>query len=165
MHGKIFEYKHTVYLNETNAMGGVVYYSNYVKWQGVAREEFLIKTVPEWKLIMQEVSKGNVNMLTTEEYSHFIQHAFFGDEIIISIHAEEIKKFSFKIIFKMKKKDSNAIIYEGWQKLAFDDFKGHFVPIPGHLLRSVLEHTPINEIERYKARYNLSDRDLKINKK
>lgn len=117
MPNKIFEYKHTVYFNETNAMGGVVYYSNYVKWQGMTREEFFIKTVPEWKLVMQEVANGSVNMLTTEEYSHFIQHAYFGDEVIVKIHAEEIKKFSFKIISEMTKNGSNTLIYNGVAKI------------------------------------------------
>ena len=164
MPGKNFEHKHTVYFNETNARGGVVYYSNYVKWQGITREDFLIKTVPEWKIIMQEVAKGNVNMITAEEYSHFIQHAYFGDEISIKIHAEEIKKFSFKIIFEMTKNGSSTLIYDGWQRLAFDDFKGNFVPIPAPLLKSVLEHAPQGEIEKYKSRYNLTDADLIINK-
>ena len=43
MPGKEFIYKHTVYLNETNAMGGVVYFANFVKWQGIVREEFFMK--------------------------------------------------------------------------------------------------------------------------
>ena len=164
MSGKIFEHKHTVYFNETNAMGGVVYYSNYVKWQGLAREEFFIKTVPEWKKVMQEVTNGNVNMITAEEYSHFIQHAFFGDEILIKLYATDIKKFSFKIIFEMTKNKSNDVIYSGWQKLAFDDFKGNFVPIPRPLLKSVLEHTPLKEIERYKKRYALDDSNRLVTK-
>jgi enediyne biosynthesis thioesterase len=159
MPGKIFEHKHTVYFSETNAMGGVVYYSNYVKWQGETREAFLVETVPEWKVVMQEVAKGNVNMLTTEEYSHFIQHAFFGDKIIIKIHAEEVKKFSFKIIFKMYKVGTDALIYEGWQRVGFDDFKGHFVPIPEPMLRSILEHTPPDEIKKYENRYNLISKE------
>lgn len=152
MPGKIFEHAHTVYFNETNAMGGVVYYSNYVKWQGITREEFFLKTVPEWKLLMQEVANGRVNMITAEEYSHFIEHAFFGDEIVIRIHAEEIKKFSFKIVFEMTRKGSDKVIYRGWQRLAFDDFKGKFIPIPEPLLRSVLEHTPQSEIDKYSER-------------
>ena len=164
MPNKIFEYKHTVYFNETNAMGGVVYYSNYVKWQGMTREEFLVKTVPEWKLIMQQVANGSVNMITAEEHSRFIQHAFFGDEIVIRIHAEEIKKFSFNIVFEMTKNGSDTIIYEGWQRLAFDDFKGNFVPIPAPLLKSVLEHTPMEEMKKYKEKYGLSDPDLTISK-
>ena len=48
MPGKEFVYKHTVYLNETNAMGGVVYFANFVKWQGVVREEFFMKAFPAW---------------------------------------------------------------------------------------------------------------------
>lgn len=53
----------------------------------------------------------------------------------------------------------------GWQKLAFYDFKGNFVPIPAPLLKSVLEHTPQDEIEKYKSRYNLTNTGQIINKK
>jgi len=160
MPGKIFELKHTVYFNETNAMGGVAYYSNYVKWQGMAREDYFIKTVPEWKIIMQEVAKGNVNMITVEEHSHFIQHAFFGDEITINLQTGDIRKYSFNMTFNMVKAGSSAIIYKGWQKLAFDDFKGKFMPIPQPMLRSVLEHSTEEEYALYLKRYELEQKGI-----
>ena len=84
MSGKEYIFKHTVYLNETNAIGGVVYFSNYVKWQGMVREEYFMKTFPSWIAIMKEVEEGKVHMITVEEHSHFKRHAFFGDTIIIN---------------------------------------------------------------------------------
>ncbi len=42
MSKKEFAIEHRVYFNETNAMGGVVYFANYVKWQGMTREEFFV---------------------------------------------------------------------------------------------------------------------------
>lgn len=156
MPNKVFTYKHLVYFNETNSMRGVVYFSNYVKWQGMVREEFLLKTVPQWALMMQEVINGNLNMITVEEHSHFIQHAFFGDQITIKIHATELRKLSFKIMFEMTKSDSEDVIYNGWQKLAFDDCKGNFIPIPESLMKSVIEYTPADELEKYRELYSLS---------
>lgn len=153
MPGKTFICKHTVYFNETNAMGGVAYYSNYVKWQGMAREDYFIKTVPEWKQIMQAVTLGKVNMITVEEHSHFIQHAFFGDEVIIKLQTGDVRKYSFNMTFEMLKTDSDNVIYKGWQKLAFDDFKGKFVPIPDPMLRSVLDYATKEEYDRYLKRY------------
>ncbi len=153
MPGKTFIHRHTVYFNETNAMGGVAYYSNYVKWQGMAREDYFIKTVPEWKIIMQEVAKGNVNMITVEEHSHFIQHVFFGDEIIIKLQTGDIRKYSFNMLFDIVKAETNELVYKGWQKLAFDDFKGKFVPIPEPMLQSVLEHATEDEYAHYLKRY------------
>lgn len=152
MPGKIFELKHTVYFNETNAMGGVVYYANYAKWQGMTREDYFIKSVPEWKLIMQEVVNGNVNMITVEEHSHFIRHAFFGDEILIKLQTADIKKFSFIMKFSMFKADANELLYEGWQRLAFDNFKGKFIPIPEPMLKSVLDHSTQEEYDKYLKR-------------
>jgi len=154
MANKIFTYKHTVYFHETNSMGGVVYFSNYVKWQGMVREAFLLQAVPECKDIMQAVIAGKVNMITVEEHSRFIQHAFFGDEITIEIYATEIRKLSFNIIFQMKRGASTTVIYTGWQKLAFDDFKGNFIPIPDGLLKAVLDHTPDSEYEKYREMYS-----------
>lgn len=162
MPGKIFSHSHLVYFNETNSMGGVVYFSNYVKWQGMVREEFFIKTVPGWQLMMKEVISGNLNMLTAEEYSRFIRHAFFGDEIIIKIYATEIKKLSFKIMFEMTKTGHSDLIYTGWQKLAFEDCKGNFIPIPEPLLKSVLEYAPAEEVERYITSYGPNSTSLLI---
>ena len=164
MPGKIFELKHTIYFNETNAMGGVVYYANYAKWQGMAREDYFIKTVPEWKVIMQEVAKGNVNMITVEEHSHFIRHAFFGDEIVIKLQTGDIKKYSFNMTFSIIKADVDEPIYTGWQKLAFDDFKGNFIPIPEPMLRSVLEHSTEEEYKKYLKRHDIEQGESKKTK-
>ncbi|MBU1128373.1 MAG: acyl-CoA thioesterase [Candidatus Omnitrophica bacterium] len=153
MPNKKFIYEHTVFFNETNAMGGVVYYSNYVKWQGITREDYFIKTVPEWQLIMQEVANGKVNMITVEEHSHFFKHAFFGDKITIELHTEDIKQYCFNMVFVMRNIEKDDILYKGWQKLTFDDFKGNFVPIPPPMLKSVLDHATKEEHDRYKKRY------------
>lgn len=153
MPGKVFELKHTVYFNETNAMGGVAYYSNYVKWQGMAREDYFIRTVPEWKIIMQEVARGNVNMITVEEHSHYLMHSFFGDELTIKLRTGDIRKYSFNMIFEIVKSGSDQPIYKGWQKLAFDDFKGKFISIPGPMLKSVLEHATEEEYAKYLKRF------------
>lgn len=72
---------------------------------------------------------------------------------MIRIHASEIRKLSFKIIFEMTKNNKTDLIYTGWQKLAFDDCKGNFVPIPDYLLKSVLDYTPAPEIRNYQALY------------
>ncbi len=160
MANKIFTFRHSVYFNETNAMGGVVYFANYVKWQGMVREDFFQKAVPNWDLLMQEVVAGRVNMATVEEHSQFLQHCFFGDQITIQIHATEIRKLSFKILFSMTKNGRADLIYTGWQKLAFDDFKGHFIPIPEILLQAVLDYTPTSEIEKYKAAYSKEEANI-----
>jgi acyl-CoA thioesterase FadM len=121
----------------------------------MAREDYFIKTVTEWKQIMQEVAKGNVNMITGEEHSHFIKHAFFGDQIIIKLQTGDIRKYSFNMTFDMLKVGDNELLYTGWQKLAFDNFKGKFIPIPESMLRSVLDYATQKEYDRYIKRYKI----------
>ncbi|OIO38118.1 MAG: hypothetical protein AUJ71_03855 [Candidatus Omnitrophica bacterium CG1_02_49_16] len=156
MAGKVYEYPYLIHLHETNAVGGVVYFSNYVKWQGIVREDFFIKSVPEYRQIMMDVVSGKVNMITVEEHSRFISHALFGDEILIRLHTEDIQKCSFKFFFRMTKKNENGEIYEGWQTVSFDDYRGRFIPIPVPFLRVVLDYAPPKELDLYKTRYPLS---------
>lgn len=155
---KTFTIEHKIYFNETNAVGGVAYFSNFVKWQGMAREEYFMASVPEWKQVMEAVSSGKVNMITVEEHSHFIQHAFFGDNLIIHLRTANLRKFSFDMIFKVYKNNLETMIYDGWQKLAFDDFKGNFIPIPEPMRRSVVEHLMTDkEYEEHKIKYAKRD--------
>jgi len=140
MPGKEFVYKHTVSLHETNAMGGVVYFSNFVKWQGMVREEFFTKAFPSWKEIMKLVMAGSANMITVEEHSRFRGHAFFGDTVIVKLQTANLKKVSFDLIFKMYRNTEDRLIYEGWQKLTFDDYKGNFIPIPEPFQKTILEY-------------------------
>ena len=44
------------------------------------------------------------------------------------------------MVFFMMKAEAGQLIYEGFQRLAFDDFKGKFIEIPEPMLISVREH-------------------------
>jgi YbgC/YbaW family acyl-CoA thioester hydrolase len=140
MSGKEFVFEHRVYLNETNAFGGVVYFANYVKLQGVVREEFFMKTFPMWELIMKEVEEGKVHMITVEEHSKFIRHAFFGDNIIIKLQTANVKRCSFDLRFKMYRNSDQEFIYEGWQTLTFMDYSGDFITIPDLIRDTILSY-------------------------
>ncbi len=135
-----FILQHQVFFNETNAVGGVVYFSNYVKWQGIAREKYFLQTCPDWPEIMKAVYEGRLNMITVEEHSYFIHHAFFGDELQIELSTGNIRKFSFEMYFVVKNQETGVLMYEGMQKLAFDDFKGKYLSIPDSMRTSVLKH-------------------------
>ena len=154
MPGKEFVYKHTVYLNETNAMGGVVYFANFIKWQGIVREEFFIKAFPSWQEIMKLVMAGSANMITVEEHSKFKRHASFGDTIVIKLQTANLKKCSFDMVFRMYRSNTgDELIYEGWQRITFDDYKGNFIPIPEPFRQSILEYqVPEGENKRSSMR-------------
>jgi len=51
---KAYEYRHTVGFEETSLVGNV-YYVNYLRWQGQAREMFLREYVPE---ILEQFDRG-----------------------------------------------------------------------------------------------------------
>ncbi len=140
-----FLVEHTVYFNETNAVGGVVYFSNFVKWQGMVREKYFIDTVPEWRDIMKYIQAGKLNMITVEEHSFFSHHAFFGDKIIIKLQTTNIKKYSFDMIYTMINAETEKLVYEGFQRLTFDDFSGKFIEIPPPMLASVRKYQMTSE--------------------
>lgn len=153
MSGKVFTHKHVVYLNETNAMGGVVYFANFVKWQGMVREEFFMRAFPMWEDVMKLVMAGSANMITVEEHSKFIRHTFFGDTVIIKLQTANLKKCSFDLIFKMYRNNEDELIYEGWQRLTFDDYKGNFIPIPEPFRETIMEYqAPEGEYKRSSMR-------------
>ena len=160
MPGKVFSVTHRIFFNETNAMGGVVYFSNFVKWQGMVREAFLTQAVPEWPLLIEEARQGNVNMITVEEHSTFIDHVYFGDVIQINIQASDLRRMSFRINFEMTKNSLDRVIYRGWQKLAFQDKKGNLMTVPSALFDAVLEHSPVSEVNEYKEKYLNNDNHL-----
>ncbi len=137
---KEFVIEHRVYFNETNAMGGVVYFANFVKWQGMTREEFFVKVFPNWKEIMKLATEGFVNMITVEEHSYFRRHAFFGDKITIKLQTAHLRKCSFDLLFRMYRNDEQELLYEGWQRVTFDDNHGNFIPIPEPIRQSIQEY-------------------------
>lgn len=120
-------------------MGGVVYFSNYVKWQGMTRERYFVDTCPDWLEIMRQVYELKLNMITVEEHSYFLQHAVFGNEITIELRTTNVRKFSFDMLFLMKN-NHGVVIYEGMQRLAFDDVKGKYMNIPESMRLSVESH-------------------------
>ena len=145
MSSRAFIMRHKVYFNETNAVGGVVYFSNYVKWQGMVREEFFMKAFPMWEDVMKLVMAGSANMITVEEHSRFRGHAFFGDAILVKLQTANLKKCSFDLVLKMYRNAETDLIYEGWQRITFDDYKGNFIPIPEPFRESILEYESTGE--------------------
>lgn len=144
-----FSISHKVFFNETNAVGGVVYFSNYIKWQGIAREEYFVSTVPEWRDIVADVSQGRLNMMTVEEHSYFLNHAFFGDTVEIQLQTINIRSYSFIMLFVISNQKHERL-YEGMQKLAFDDFQGNYVKIPPPMLKSVRERQYQGDVSEFK---------------
>jgi len=109
-----FVYEHIVMLNETNAMAGVVYFSNFVKWQGMARE-FILSQHPKFKEIMSRP----IEMITQSCSVNYLGHLYFGDKIQIKVTAKRILPASFVMAFRYFNKDTSKLVATGEQKVAF----------------------------------------------
>lgn len=111
---KEFVYDHIVMLNETNAMAGVVYFSNFVKWQGIARE-FILSQHPKFKEIMGRP----IEMITQSCSVNFLGHLYFGDKVQIKVTTKRILPASFVMVFRYFHKETNKLVATGEQKVAF----------------------------------------------
>lgn len=127
---KEFVYVKRVLIKQTNAFGNV-YFSNYLEWQGEARESLLLEH-PNYKELFSQ--SNNLLMITHSIYNRFIKSAFFGMHINMHITSSLIQKYSFVLNFHFFD-SKNELISAGWQKICFfDNSKNVFIPIPDIVL-------------------------------
>lgn len=127
---KEYFYDHLVLLEETNAMGGVVYFSNFVKWQGMARE-YLLTQHPSFR----EIISGPQEMITHSCSVRFLDHLRFGDTVRIKVFTKEIMPTSFVMIFKYFNQATGKLVAEGEQKVTFaDKTTGQLCRIPKEIM-------------------------------
>lgn len=120
---KVFVYKKTVYLSDTNAEGNV-YFARYFDWQGVAREEFYRQHFPI------SVWQSGIKLITVNAQTEYKHEAFLFDEILIDIKITNVRKMSLELIFTYKNEKTGQLIAIGREKLAFGDPSGKLIPIP-----------------------------------
>ena len=111
---KAFVLKHTVSLSETNAMGGVVYFSNFVKWQGIARELIMRQNV-DYKNLMA----SPLDLITHSCSVKFLGHLYFGDVVRLEIQTKKVLPTSFVMLFEYLKDESSDVVAIGEQRVTF----------------------------------------------
>ncbi|MFZ5801994.1 MAG: acyl-CoA thioesterase [Candidatus Omnitrophota bacterium] len=125
-----YVHRHTILLNETNAMGGVVYFSNFVKWQGIVRE-MVLKERCDYRALFSEP----VDMITHSCSVKFLQHLYFGDVVRIEMATDHILPTSFVMFFEYYRDSEGALAATGEQKVTFADrATGVLCRIPGPIL-------------------------------
>lgn len=125
-----YYYDHLVLLEETNAMGGVVYFSNFVKWQGMARE-YILTQHPGFK----ELMSGPAEMITHSCSVRFLDCLYFGDTVRIKVSTKDIMPTSFRMIFAYCNKETGKLVAEGEQKVTFSDkTTGELCRVPKEIL-------------------------------
>jgi len=125
-----YVYRHTVLLNETNAVGGVVYFSNFVKWQGMAREWILMENTDYKKIMSQPIE-----MATHSCSVLFHKHLYFGARVRIEIQTTKILPTSFVMQFRYFNDQTNDLVATGEQKITFMNTKsGELCRIPEEIM-------------------------------
>ena len=122
-----FIYEKQILLKQTNLFGNT-YFSNYIEWQGEAREKFLLEH-PKAEEFLN--SNRMLKMVTHSLYHRFQDNTFLGDKIRIELTSKEILKHSFILVFEYFNVKNNKLIGSGWQKIGFfDEEKQSLCPVP-----------------------------------
>jgi enediyne biosynthesis thioesterase len=115
-------YEHVVTFEETNALGNV-YFSNFLKWQGVCRERFLQEHAPE---LIREFTDG-VKIATLECSCSYYWELYPFDRVLIEMYLDNeatsrgIEDDVLRIGFKYWKEaePQRLLAAEGEQKIVF----------------------------------------------
>ena len=136
-----FKYPVFVGIGDTN-MEQNVYWTNYFKWFGIAREIFLMSIFPDF---LKLFSSG-ARIITHETNIKHISSAFFADEVILELWMTEVRKTSAKMMVNFVRKSTGEKIAEGWQMLVFADSQGKPALIPPGLKKAVLKYV-VDEVK------------------
>ena len=102
---------------QTNIMGNT-YFSNYVEWQGEAREKLLLCHPAAGAFMKQN---PHIFLITHSLGHRFITNTYFGDRLRIDITSKNIMDYSLMLVFRYRGIPSEQLIGEGWQKVCFWD--------------------------------------------
>lgn len=106
-----------VTFKQTNVMGNT-YFSNYVEWQGEAREKLFLSHPAAPAFLLKN---PNIFLVTHSLFHKFIINTFFGDKIRIEITTKDILDYSLTMIFRYWNARSKVLVGQGWQKVCFWD--------------------------------------------
>lgn len=114
--GEIFEYKSTVTVGDTNLLQNV-YFSNYFKLQGIAREIWFHESIDDG---FSSFSNGLLVVTRSAECSYY-KDFFLTDKILVKLQVLEIGKASVDLLFSFYCEKTMELHAVGKQKLVFVD--------------------------------------------
>jgi enediyne biosynthesis thioesterase len=125
-----YEYRHTVGLEETNAVGNV-YFARYVSWQGRCRELFLHEHAPE---ILDELKRG-LRLVTTRVSCDYFAELEALDEVVVSMTLRNLTQNRVAMRFEYTR--GGELVARGEQEIAClragPDGLNVPAPVPGPL--------------------------------
>ncbi len=125
---KAYEYRHIVGFEETNLVGNV-YYTNYLRWQGRAREMFLREHAPD---ILAQLQAG-LALVTTRVSCEFLAELSAFDEIVVRMRQGALIQNRVTMNFEYWRRTGNdeELVARGEQQIACMRREGgRLVPTP-----------------------------------
>ncbi|MCW3818274.1 acyl-CoA thioesterase [Micromonospora sp. DR5-3] len=113
---KYFEYRHTVGFEETNLVGNV-YYVNYLRWQGRARELFLKERASEVLADLQD----DLKLFTLKVDCEFYAEITAFDEVSIRMRLVELGQTQLQFGFdyvRLNPGGGETLVARGMQRVA-----------------------------------------------
>ena len=110
--------EHRVYYADTDH-GGVVYYSNYLKWFEIGRTEILRQSGFDYA----DFEKQGLIAPVVEVHCIYKQSAKYNDIIIIKTTIENIGNSSIKFNYKVIRKKDDVLLAEGYTVNVFVGIK------------------------------------------
>lgn len=141
---KKFTYKTKTYLADVNVFG-TTYFSRYFDWQGKTREEFF-QLIPGHEKILT----SGIVLVTKTASIEYMQSVRLFDEVVMELTSANVKKYSFKIIFRyyikrlMDDPKTKGLAAIGKEKICFvknSEITGkpEIVPVPEIIRKSMLD--------------------------
>lgn len=118
---KRFEYLHMVSFEETNLIGNV-YFSNYLKWQGICRERFLQEKAPG---VLKDIQNG-LALVTLSCSCNYRSELLAFDQVLVCMYLVAVQQHKLKMRFEYLKlsPEGEQLMAEGTHEIGFFMRKG-----------------------------------------
>lgn len=139
-----YEYRHVVGFEETNLVGNV-YYVNYLRWQGRARELFLKERAPE---VLAEL-RDDLKLFTLKVDCEFYAEITAFDEVSIRMRLLELGQTQLQFGFDYLRLDAEGgetLVARGGQRVACmrgPNARTEPARVPDALLRALEPYTQL----------------------
>lgn len=127
-------------LKHSNATQNI-YFSNYFEWQGMCRERWFFECISPDMLQDQGV------FITKSAHNDYIKEAFPFQTITCRMNASEIKKCSFKLLFRFYIEDEMAS--EGYQTIVFANHEKRITKLPASVIERVKQYELPTQLAKY----------------
>jgi len=130
---KVFRHVVQVTIGDTN-LEETVYWLNYLKWFGQARElfmlEFMKPTIPEGVRPHEFFKAINVSIVTVKAQMEFRRPVYFGDLVEVRIQVSDFHESRVTVICNIVNQKTGELVATGNQVLAFANLAGKIIRMP-----------------------------------